>query len=190
MTVPLHAGSDVGADVGTGPDGRTAAPGAAWRRPKVAFLVLVLVVLAAYTEMAFGMEWRTTAGRIGPGFFPRILGVVALAVTAWTIVVALRAPADTDEVVALEDETGDGDLGRHPGLLALMVLAAGVLVATLIALGAVVASALFLLAMLWTLNRAHPVTNALVAVGLPVALYLLFQTLLNAGLPAGVLPFL
>lgn len=186
MSVPLQAGPDVGA----GPHGRTALPGAAWRRPKVAFLVLLLVALAAYTEMAFGMEWRTTAGRIGPGFFPRILGIAAMAVTAWTIVVALRAPADADEVVVLDDETGDGDLGRHPGLLAVMVLAAGLFVATLVALGAVVASALFLFAMLWTLNRAHLVTNVLVAVGLPVALYLLFQTLLNAGLPAGVLPFL
>ena len=37
--------------------------------------------LAVYTEMAFGMEWRTAAGRIGPGFFPRIVGGLGLALT-------------------------------------------------------------------------------------------------------------
>ena len=42
--------------------------------PKLTFLGVLLLVFAVYTELAMGMEWRTQAGRIGPGFFPRILG--------------------------------------------------------------------------------------------------------------------
>lgn len=38
--------------------------------PKLAFLGVLLLVFAVYTEMAMGMQWRTVAGRIGPGFFP------------------------------------------------------------------------------------------------------------------------
>lgn len=38
--------------------------------PKLAFLGIVLLAFAFYTEQAMGMEWRTVAGRIGPGFFP------------------------------------------------------------------------------------------------------------------------
>jgi putative tricarboxylic transport membrane protein len=160
-----------------------------WVRPKVVFLGLLLVVLVGYTEMAFGLQWRTNAGRIGPGFFPRVLGVTALLMTVWALVAALRDPAHEDEVVALEDEVGDADLGKHPRLLTVMVVAAAVFVATLVALGAVVSSAVFLGLMLWLLNRAHPVLNGAVAIGVPLVMYLLFQTLLNAGLPAGVLPF-
>ncbi|WP_157210169.1 tripartite tricarboxylate transporter TctB family protein [Nocardioides aequoreus] len=184
--MPLHAGSHLPADA----EARSHDRAPAWRRPKVVFLALLLVVLAAYTEMAFALEWRTTAGRIGPGFFPRLLGVAGLAVTLWSLVVTLRAPDVEDETVALEDEVGDADLGKHPRLLALMVLAAALFAATLLSLGAIVASALFLAGMLWTLNRTRPVVNVAVSIGLPLVMYLLFQTLLNAGLPAGVLPFL
>ena len=55
-------------------------------------------------------------------------------------------------------------------------------------LGAIVGSALFLLAVLFLLNRKQPVVNVVIALGLPVLVYLLFQTALNAGLPAGILP--
>ena len=166
------------------PSGRAAG----WVRPKTVFLAALLVVLAVYTDMAFDLEWRTAAGRIGPGFFPRIVGILGLALTLWSLMAAVRAPAVEDEVVALEDEVGDADLGKHPRLLAVMVLAAFVFVVTLVSLGAIVSSAVFLLVMLFLLNRQHPLLNVAVALGLPLALYLLFQTLLNAGLPEGVLP--
>lgn len=160
---------------------------AGWVRPKTIFLALLLVVLAVYTEMAFELDWRTQAGRIGPGFFPRIVGLGGLAITLWALVSAIRSPED-DEVVALEDEVGDADLGKHPRLLAIMVVAAGVFVATLIALGTIISSAVFLIVMLTLLNPGRHLANAAVAIGIPLALYLLLQTLLNAGLPEGILP--
>jgi putative tricarboxylic transport membrane protein len=69
-----------------------------------------------------------------------------------------------------------------------MVVAAAVFVLTLVALGAIVSSALFLFLMLWLLNRSHLVLNIAISLGLPLGLYLLFQSLLNAGLPNGILP--
>jgi putative tricarboxylic transport membrane protein len=176
----------VPANATTGARSSGRAPG--WVRPKTLFLTALLVVPAVYTEMAFALEWRTAAGRIGPGFFPRIVGIAGLALTLWSLVAAVRAPADEDEVVALEDEVGDADLGKHPRLLAVMVLAAFAFLVTLVSLGAIVSSAVFLLVMLFLLNRQHVLLNVAVALGLPLALYLLFQTLLNAGLPEGVLP--
>lgn len=167
---------------------RAAGRAPAWVRPKTVFLALVLVVLAVYTEMAFGLEWRTAAGRIGPGFFPRIVGFLGLAITLWSLVVAVRSPESADEVVSLEDEVGDADLGKHPRLLAIMVLAATGFVFTLVMLGAIVSSALFLFLMLWLLNRQHLLLNVAVSLGLPLGLFLLFQSLLNAGLPHGILP--
>ena len=160
----------------------------AWVRPKVVFLLLVLVMLAVYTEMAFGLEWRTAAGRIGPGFFPRIVGGLGMVLTVVTIVQTLRAPADQDETVPLEDETGDADLGHHPIPLLLVLAACVVMVVTLVSLGAIIASAIFMLAVLTLLNRGHLIFNLVLGIVLPIGLYVLLQTLLNSGLPEGILP--
>lgn len=167
------------------------------RAPKPIFLAVVLLALALYTERAFALDWTTTAGRIGPGYFPRILGVSGLAVTALALVAAIASPRHTTAPTAAdaeqdtgEQETGDADLGRHPTTLAIVVLAAAGLVLTLVSLGAIVAPALFLIATLAVINPGRWITNLAMALGLPVGLYLLFQTLLNAGLPSGILPAL
>jgi putative tricarboxylic transport membrane protein len=157
--------------------------------PRAVFFGILLVVLAVYFQLALGMEWRTAAGRIGPGFFPRIIGGLGIVLTLVALVGSLRptgsAEADTDA----EAEAGTADLGRHPRTMAIVVAASAALAAVYTVLGAVVAGALFLLGCLWLLNRAHPVLNAVLGIGVATGLYLLFQTLLNAGLPAGVLPF-
>lgn len=163
-----------------------------WRRPtgRAVFLAVLLVILAIYTRMAFDLEWRTVAGRIGPGFFPRIIGLLALAITVWALVTSLRPGAvdDEDEIVGGEDEAGEADLGKHPVPL-LLVIAAGVVLLLLFEpLGMIITGALFLAATLVLLNRGGTITNIAVSLGVPVLVYLLFQTLLNAGLPGGILP--
>ena len=42
--------------------------------------------------------------------------------------------------------------------------------------------------MLSLLNRGRHLANAVVAIGIPLVMYLLLQTFLNAGLPEGILP--
>jgi putative tricarboxylic transport membrane protein len=157
-------------------------------RARAVFFGILLVVLAVYFQLALGMEWRTAAGRIGPGFFPRIIGGIGIVLTLVALAGSVRRTdpaADTGQ----ETDAGAADLGRHPGTMAIVVAASAALAAAFTLLGAVVAGALFLLGCLWLLNREHPVLNAVLAIGMATGLYLLFQTLLNAGLPAGVLPF-
>ena len=162
------------------------------RRPtgRSLFLGVVLVVMAVYTQMAFDLEWRTVAGRIGPGFFPRIIGVLSLAILLWALARSLLPGAvDGEDEVAGDEETGDADLGRHPVPLLLVLAAAAVfLLVFFIPLGMVVSCALFLLVTLFLLNRGQPVVNVVLALAIPVLVYLLFQSVLNAGLPAGLLP--
>jgi putative tricarboxylic transport membrane protein len=160
---------------------------------RTVFFALLLVVLGAYLQQAMGMEWRTAAGRIGPGFFPRVIGVLGVVLTVVALVRSVRADragASTDEPAAGEEEEGEADLGRHPRTTALVVLGCAGLVAVYVALGAAVASALFLFGCLWLLGRPHPALNAAISVGFAVGLYLLFETLLGAGLPEGVLRWL
>jgi putative tricarboxylic transport membrane protein len=152
---------------------------------RTVFFGLLVVLLAGYLQLALGMEWRTAAGRIGPGFFPRVIGVLGLVLALVALVRSLR-PGCHDEVA--DDDIGEADLGRHPRILAIVVAASAAFVAAFVVLGAVIAGALFLFGCLWLLDRTRPVFNAAVSVGVAVGLYLLFETLLDAGLPAGVLP--
>jgi putative tricarboxylic transport membrane protein len=157
--------------------------------PKLTFLGVLLLVFAIYTEMAMGMEWRTQAGRIGPGFFPRILGFTAIAVTiAAGVREIMSRPASVDAVEAAE-EAAEPDLGRHPLALVAFVAAAAVFVALFGVLGAALAGVLFLGVTLWFLDPEHHVRAVIIAIAVPVVLYLAFQTGLNAGLPQGILPF-
>jgi putative tricarboxylic transport membrane protein len=152
------------------------------------FFGLLLVVMVGYTEMAFDLEWRTQAGRIGPGFFPRIIGILAAVLALVAVVDSLR-PGVGDEADLLdEDEAGEGDLGRHPVPLLLTVALSAVFLLTLTWLGAIVSAAVFMFGMLWLLNRGRWVTNVVLSLLVPLGMYLLFQTGLNAGLPEGVLP--
>jgi putative tricarboxylic transport membrane protein len=158
--------------------------------PKLAFLGVLLLAFAFYTQMAMGMEWRTAAGRIGPGFFPRIVGATAIAVI---VVAAVREifsrPGDenTDEVEAAE-EAAEPDLGRHSLALVAFIVACAVFVALLGVLGAAVAGILFLGVTLWFLDREHHIRAVIIAVAVPVLLYLALQIGLDVGLPQGILP--
>jgi putative tricarboxylic transport membrane protein len=162
-----------------------------WRRPtgRALFFAVLLVVMAVYTQMAFDLEWRTVAGRIGPGFFPRIIGILSLAIIVWALAKSLRAGAvDDEDEVGGEEEAGEADLGKHPIPLLLVTGAAALVVMFFIPLGMIVACAIFLAGTLFLLNRRQPILNIVISLGIPVVVYLLFQTLLNAGLPDGILP--
>lgn len=164
------------------------APTRRWRpTARTAFFGVLLVVLVGYTEMAFELEWTTVAGRIGPGFFPRIVGILGSLICLGVLINSLRPGVGDDEDV-LEDEVGEGDLGRHPVPLLLTVVASAALLFTFLWLGAIVAGALFMFGMLAYLNPGRWLLNAVLSVAIPLALYLLFQTALNAGLPDGILP--
>lgn len=157
---------------------------------RTVFFGLLVVVLAGYLQLALGMEWRTAAGRIGPGFFPCVIGVIGLVLALVAVVRSLRAEpeADGDLGDLPGEESGEADLGRHPGTLAIVVAASVAFAATFVLLGAVIAGAAFLFGCLWLLNRPRPALNTALSLGIAVGLYLLLETLLDAGLPAGVLP--
>lgn len=190
MTTASHAGNPETIPAVLVSDLRQAETRRAVNWSKLAFLGLILLVFAAYTEQAMGMEWRTQAGRIGPGFFPRILGGTALAVTVVALVTEFLARPKAEKLDAVEaaEEAAEPDLGRHPIALAAFVLAAAVFVGLFGILGAALAGILFLAATLWFLDPEHRVRSVVVAVTVPVLLYLAFQTGLNVGLPQGILP--
>lgn len=145
---------------------------------KAAFLLAMLFVAGAYTFMAFtGLEYLSSAGRLGPGFFPRIIGLTLIALCLYSLYAdVLRAPdADRQEAARWRD----------PAVIALLSFG---FIALLDVLGGLFAMILFMFASLSYLNRHRLALNAAIAVTLPVCAYLLFHTWLNAAVPRGLLP--
>jgi putative tricarboxylic transport membrane protein len=170
----------------------TAGRGSGWRvTPLTVFLGALALILLGYTVLAFDLEWRTQAGRIGPGFFPRIVGLLGLLLCTVSAVLSMRRPpdrVDEDRVDEAGADEGQPDLGRHPLVLVVVSAAAAASYLLFLTLGAVVTTVLFLLVTLAYLDRENPWRVVAVSFAVPIGLYLLFQVGLNAGLPAGILP--
>ena len=162
---------------------------------RLLFLLVLTVVAIGYTVMAFDMEWRIRNGQIGPGFFPRIVGVLMVIGLLVEIARVLRggvgssssaSTADADEEAELGIE-GDGRTDAR--ITALVIGAMWLCYMVFEPLGALLASILFLALVLSMINRGNHRQNALVSILVPVGLYLLFEVLLDSGLPPGlVLP--
>jgi hypothetical protein len=144
---------------------------------RTAFLAGVLLIAAGYTYLAFtGLPYLSSAGRLGPGFFPRFIGIALLVLVLYSLI----ADGKRDVQAAAPS--------RHWRVtLVLAALSAG-FIAAIEALGGLLAMIAFMALALAVLNPGRRLQNALVAVGLPVSVYLVFRLWLNAAIPPGVLP--
>ena len=143
---------------------------------RAGFLLALLFLASGYTYLAFfDLSWLSSAGRLGPGFFPRIIGCSLVALCTASLYGEIR-----------------GGLGREaPSAFArttvVIAVLSAVFVALLDVLGGLLAMMVFMAAALAYLNRGRHGQNALIAVLMPLGLYLLFHAWLNAAMPKGLL---
>lgn len=144
---------------------------------RVAFSLAILCVAAIYTYGAFAeLSFLSSAGRLGPGFFPRIIGVSLIAFTLY------------DLYFLLKRRHQDEDISAFWGVTLTVALLSGLFVVGLEILGGLLAMIAFMLASLFFLNRRQPVVNVAVSILLPVGTYLLFRVWLKAAMPEGMIP--
>ncbi len=146
---------------------------------KIASGAVFLAASVAYFVMGFNYSFYTSDGRLGAGFFPRVVGGVLVVLTLLNVLMDLRA-RQADEANAYWK-----DLGIIGALMFAFVFVMQLL-------GAVPGMFLFILVVLHLLNPGRWVTNVGVAVGIPLFIHLLFRVWLNASLPIGrfEIPFL
>lgn len=147
---------------------------------RAGFVLAILFLAACYTYIAFDeLSYLSSAGRLGPGFFPRIIGVSLVVLCVFSLY--------ADRTRSLEEE-GASPVWRSAAVLALL---SGILVALLEVLGGLLSMIVFMAAALWILNRGRLLQNALVAVLMPLGIYVVFEIWLNAAMPRGLfrLPF-
>ncbi len=144
---------------------------------RAGFILAVLFVAAAYTFVAFrDLSYLSSAGRLGPGFFPRIIGASLVALCLYSLYADRRRQHPQDAASAF------GRTAIAVGLLS------AVFVALLDVLGGLLSMVAFMLAALAFLNPGRWLQNGLLAAILPLAIFLMFRVWLNAALPRGMLP--
>lgn len=145
---------------------------------RIAFLLAILAASLFYAYGAFiDLRFLSAAGRLGPGFFPRLIGTALIA----TCLLSLAA----DFKLA----RSDANRSSHWVDLGMIVALSGALVLALKVLGGALATGMFLLVALSVLNRGRLLQNIVISVLLPTGVYLLFKVALNASFPDGRLPF-
>jgi putative tricarboxylic transport membrane protein len=142
---------------------------------RIAFLFVLLAGSVYYSYLAFAdLGFMTRTGRLGPGFFPRIIGLTMCAFVIWSLVDAMRARTD-----------GNRDTATWRDAVLLMALAIGYAV-LLRLFGGFVATVIYLALTLSVLNSGKHLQNAILSILLPAGIYLLFDRLLNASMPPGL----
>ncbi len=147
------------------------------RTLRAGFMLALLFVAAWYTYTAFTeLSYLSSAGRLGPGFFPRIIGVSLVALCAWSFVADLGG------------DPPEGALAPFWRTAAVLAALSAAFVGLLDLAGGLLSMVAFMAGSLWFLNRGRALQNALIAILLPLALYLMFSVWLKASLPRGLLP--
>jgi hypothetical protein len=143
---------------------------------RAAFTILILCLSALYTYAAFtDLTFLSSTGRLGPGFFPRVVGVgliLACLVDLATLLSRGSEPLPRSEYV---------------GTVVFIGLATLVFVLAMGFIGGYAAMFAFMLVTLAVLNRGRWLQNLAIALLLPVAIYLMFEVWLNAAVPRGSL---
>lgn len=144
---------------------------------RAGFLAGLLAAACGYAWIAFAeLAWLSSAGRLGPAFFPRLIGVALVALTAWSLWDELRRRAPEP-------------LSGHGRVTAALAVLSALFVAALEPLGGLLAMLAYLAAALALLNRRRTLQNVLLATLLPAAIYLVFRVWLNAAVPRGPFGF-
>ena len=140
------------------------------------FIIAILCLAALYTYQAFnGLSFLSSTGRLGPGFFPRIIGI--------GLILACIAALAQEARQGSEPPRGS-DYIRDTVVVGALTLA---FVALLDILGGPIAMVAFMLASLLFLNRKRPVQNLTIALILPALIWLMFDYWLNAAMPEGMI---
>lgn len=143
------------------------------------YFVLFLVALSGlFLFMTLKIPFQSTnMGSVGPGFFPRIIAVLLLALVVWYGIKIIRQKIEVDEEIFVKK-------ALLPQLSLIVFLIVMIYLTQVI--GMLVSIALFMFMMLTVFQKINW-KNALVFTMLVMAvMYGIFEFWLDANLPAGV----
>ena len=144
----------------------------------VALLFLAGAALVIYDSFRLGIGWHEGEGP-APGYFPfRVAVLIAIASVVTLVQVLIGSAKDGDE--SFVSRIGFGRV-------LIVLLPAIVYVALICYVGIYVASGLFIFAFMIIFGRENPLLSLVVGVGVPFALFMMFEKWFLVPLPKGPL---
>ena len=143
---------------------------------RLGFTAAILCLAVFYTYWAVAdLSFLSSTGRLGPGFFPRIVGLILIVACVLTLAGDLK------------ERRADRGLSSFWQITVVVAALSGAFVLLLEILGGPLAMVLYMLATLSVLNRGKTMQNVAISLGFPLALFLLFDRWLNASIPPDAL---
>lgn len=144
-----------------------------WQKLKNLFSIFLLVVSGFYVALAFRLP-MFSKHIPGSGFFPRVVGI--------TLIVLLII----ELIKNVKDEQEDAFSMEHLRLFLLLIATTTVYIFLFNIFGAILSTILFMVAVLFLFNKGKRIQNLVLGISIPIALFILFEVLLNTGLPKGI----
>jgi putative tricarboxylic transport membrane protein len=155
------------------------------RRAEVAAASALLAVGVLVAALARRLPyWQDYAP--GPGFFPMWLGLLLAVTAAVELSLVLRQSNGDSADRSADASVADRQGTRRPAILAGLSVVAALLV---LPLGFVLATALFVAAVSWSLDPHRRLSNAAATIVIPLGVWVLFVLWLGVPLPRGPLGF-
>jgi putative tricarboxylic transport membrane protein len=143
---------------------------------RLAFTAAVLCLAVLYTYWAFAdLSFLSSTGRLGPGFFPRIIGLILIVACLLTLAGDLKG------------RRAEGGLSSFWRITLVVAALSGAFILLLEVLGGPLVMMVYMLATLSVLDPGRSMQNVAISVGFPLALFLLFDRWLNASMPPDAL---
>ena len=146
--------------------------------------VCIIVLAAVYFYATAQIPTLEIGDPLGPKAFPRLLGIGMLITAAMLFMEIWRARKTPPE--ATSQPSGDR---RHLTVVGAVVAGTAVYLAVFTLLGYVIATSIYLMALMAYFNHGKWTANILTSVLFCIGSYLMFTKLLGVALPPGVLPF-
>ncbi|WP_127556715.1 tripartite tricarboxylate transporter TctB family protein [Saccharospirillum alexandrii] len=152
-------------------------------KPWFSLSLLVLSVFY-FTYGIYSLDLLTFTGRLGPGFFPFVVGISLVVLTSYNTILAFK-----EKKTVLASGVDDNESGFIPCSFDVLylVLTVGLFILLLNVLGGLLAMLLFNLSLLAVFNKGAHLKNISFSIGISLAVYGLFEIWLKAGLPEGIL---
>lgn len=151
---------------------------------RVIFVCSILIV-AVYFYATAQIPSLEIGDPLGPKAFPRLLGIALLFAAGLLFVEILRAR----NAESANDEHRPREDGRHYFVVGAVVIWTAVYMAVFEWLGYVIATTVYLLALMAYFHKGKWLANVLTAVLFCVISYVLFTKVLGVTLAKGLLPF-
>ena len=142
----------------------------------VALLLLCVCAIVIYDSNRLGFRWIEGEGP-APGYFPFYIALALGIASLINLVAALRAPGSSGVFVAM----------RPFGRVLAVLIPSLVFVGLIQYLGIYVASAIFIFSFMMVIGRENPLKASAVGVGVPLALFMMFEKWFLVPLPKGPL---